>query len=167
MLKYAMSTNQDPKGITKSQPKTIQLNIFSKVNPRNDGMLDSITSQASEIKKSLDNESSYTEKIDQNQIPPKNITPPTKINNNQVMKRHTSPQLKNNYQNQYPRYNFTNFNNIVNTRNNTRVNVNKNLGKIYYGPNNGNIKSPITKVVIYKRRNESLDCLDDDFCGIF
>ena len=168
MLKHTKTTNQDSQGITKLPPNTIQLNIFSKVNPRNDGMLDSLTSETSEIKKNLDNESSHPQKKDQNQIPQNNIIILPKKNHIQIINRHTSPPLKNNFRNKNPRYNLNNFNDFVNNRNNTRtnLNVNKNLGNVYYGPNIRNINTPITKVVVYKRRN-TVDCLDDDFCGIF
>ena len=148
-----MDTNQAFRTTTKSHPKVIRLTIYSNADPRDDGMLDALSNEASETKSNIDKESSDSEKSEQSQITQESTISSQKINKPQAINNYTAP-LKYNFYNKYPTNNF------VNTTNN-----------VYFGPYDENISSTPTKVIIYKRRRTPIikmrDCLDNYICGIF
>ena len=149
-----MNANKVYRTITKSQPKTIRLTIFGKVDPRDDGMLDALSNDESETKSSIDKESSYSKKSEQSQTTQESNISSQKMNKDKIINRYTAPPLTKNFYNKYPTNNF------VNATNN-----------VYYGPYSGNTLFIPRKVIIYNRRRTPIiklrDCLDDDICGVF
>ena len=124
-----MNTKQDDRSITEPHPKTIQVNIFSKTDPRDDGMLDTTFHEESVTKNNIDKENLYSEKNEQSQIIQERNIPSQKINNSQVINHYTALPIKNNFDNKSP---TNNKNNLVYVINDTTEN--KNLGAVYYGP---------------------------------
>ena len=165
-----MNTKQDNQSITDPDTKTFQANIYSKADPRDDGMLDSVFHEESKTKNNIDKENSNSEKNEQNQIIQEINIPSQNTNNFQLIALYTPLPIKNNFDNKFP---ANNQNNFVYDINNTKTDLteNKNLGNVYYGPYNGNISSTPTKIIINGGRKNRITRCRDSYenccCGIF
>lgn len=166
---------------TNPYQKNLQLNIFSKVDPRSDGMLDSLSVEQTEIPYNK-NVNYYTAKRNSNQIIRRNSIsskisnsqknrrnsfPSSKNNNSQIINRKINPPLKNNFYNQ----NYKNdFNSSNSGRSRNGYNGNENFNGIYYGPYDRN--SFNQNLANYKGKDAPIikfrSCLkDNDICGLF
>ena len=165
-----INTNKYYRTTTTPLPKNIQLNIFGKTDPRADGMLDSISNDASKISDIVDYENICPKKSVDNKKIQKNTIISSKKNNIPVVRHNSIPPPLTPENNSYPRF-HANSKYLKDDINKNISNENNNLNNIYKGPYKGNVTRP-TKEIVYKGKEKPTDkirdCFDqNDVCGVF
>ena len=165
-----IKTNKYYRATTTPLPKNIRLNIFGKTDPRADGMLDSISGEASKISDIVDYENICPKKSVDNKKILKNTVTSTKKNNIQVVRHNSMPPPLTPENNSYPRF-HANSKYLKDGTIKNNSNENNNLNNIYKGPYNSNVTRP-TKEIVYKGKENPIDkirdCFDQkDACKVF